>query len=275
MILVSGKKIAEERFLKLQERMKEEGISLSLAVIQVGENPISSLYVGIKKRELEKRGISVVVYNFKEDVAKEELQEKIMNLEEDGVIVQLPLPENMEKEKVLEVIPEEKDVDLLNPLSCGKFYKGESETTPPVVGAVQTILEENGIEIKGKNITIIGAGNLVGRPLALFFMREGGTVCVVNENTKDISSFTRNSQIVVSGAGVPELVTEDMIKENTVVIDAGTSSISGELKGDVQKEAVRMKTGLFAPVPGGVGPLTVYHLANNLFILKKKENERR
>ncbi len=273
MILMDGRKIAEQKFLLLEEKIKEEGLSLSLAVVWVGEDDASSVYVGVKKKELEKRGIKVNVYKFKEEDQEEEIIRKIQELDEDGIIVQLPLPEKFNKARIIEAIKEEKDVDLLTALACGKLYKNQTSLTPPVVGAVEALLEEYGISIGGKKVALIGAGELVGKPLSLFFIHKGATVSVLNKETEDISFFTKSAKIIVSGAGVPNLIKEDMIEKDSVVIDAGTSRDNGRIVGDVDREAVKMKTGLFSPVPGGVGPLTIYYLAENLFKLKKGKNE--
>ncbi len=269
MILMDGRKIAAEKFDVLQKKIEGE---VSLAVIQVGENAASSVYLGVKKRELEKRGIKVVVYSFNEESSEKEVIEKIKNTEEDGIIVQLPLPVKFNKNNILEAIPEKKDVDLLSSASCGKLYKGEIVTTPPVVGAVKALLDEYGITIKGKVVAIVGSGDLVGKPLSIFFMQEGGTVSVLNKETEDLSFFLKKAKIIISGAGVPELIKEEMIEKDSVVIDAGTSVSEGVTVGDVDREAVKMKTGLFAPVPGGVGPLTTYYLAENLLKLKNLQN---
>jgi methylenetetrahydrofolate dehydrogenase (NADP+) / methenyltetrahydrofolate cyclohydrolase len=269
MILVNGKRIADEKFSKIEKELREA--SLSLAVLQVGENEVSDIYINAKKRELEKRGISVLVYKMDGGVSTEEVKEKINSFTEDGIIVQLPLSENLNKEEILNSIKKEKDVDILSYLSCGLYYKGMMKTIPPVVGAVKTILEEGDISLLKKNVVLIGAGELVGKPLSLFLMKEGATFSVLNKDTEDISSFLKDANIVISGAGAPGLVKGEMIKKDTVVIDAGTSIVSGKLKGDVEREGLKLKTGLFAPVPGGVGPLTIYFLAENLLKLKKNE----
>jgi methylenetetrahydrofolate dehydrogenase (NADP+) / methenyltetrahydrofolate cyclohydrolase len=269
MILVNGNQIAKEKFLKIEEKIRNS--SLSLAVVQVGENEVSRIYINAKKKELEKRGVSVSLYNLERGITTEEIKEKIKTLEEDGIIIQLPLPEEINKEDVLSSVPVEKDVDVLSFISCGLFYKGSLKTIPPVVGAVKTIFEENNISLLGKNVVLVGAGDLVGKPLSLFFMKEKATFSVIDENTKDINFFIQNADIIVSGAGVPELIKGDMVKKDTVVIDAGTSVVSGEVRGDVEREGLKLKTGLFSPVPGGVGPLTIYFLAENLLKLKNNE----
>jgi len=271
-MIMDGKKIAREKFSELEEKMKERVNPLSLAVVCVGKDPVSSVYVGKKEKELSKRGVVVSVYNYKKDIQEKRLKEEVRSLKENGIIVQLPLPESLQTREVLDSIKKEKDVDLLSSVSCGEFYTGTAKTTPPVVGAVSTLLEEYKVECKGKNVVLIGGGALVGKPLAIHFIKEEATVTVVNRYTKNLKLFTREADILVSGAGKPGLIRGDMVKEGSTVIDAGTSSSSGELKGDVDADSLKDKPSLFSPVPGGVGPLTVYHLANNLRLL---ENDNR
>ncbi|MCF7845516.1 MAG: bifunctional 5,10-methylenetetrahydrofolate dehydrogenase/5,10-methenyltetrahydrofolate cyclohydrolase [Candidatus Pacebacteria bacterium] len=261
---VDGRKIAGEKFSELKRKIEKEQLSLSLAVVKVGKDETSQIYVNAKKRELEKVGISVSIYYFPEDVSEEELCKEIKLLKEDGVIVQLPLPVNLNKQKILDTVLEKKDVDLLSTTSLGKFYKGTNKINPPVVGAVKSILDYYRVEYREKNIVLVGSGMLVGKPLSVFFMESKNTVSVLNSRTNDIGYFTRKADIIVSGAGVPRLIKGDMIKDGAVVIDAGTSTEKGVLMGDVDIESVKEKASLVSPVPGGVGPLTVYHLAENL-----------
>lgn len=268
MILMDGKKIAKERFFKLEEKIKQSGVALSLAVVQVGENKVSETYIREKKRSLEKSGIRFSVYRFKESISLSKLKESIASFKEDGIIVQLPLPEKFNKREVLDSIPLEKDVDLLSKEACGKFYVGFFETLPPVVRAVEILLLEYKIALEGKTVTLIGSGDLVGKPLAVYLMKKKATVSVVNEKTKDIKFFTKNADIVISGAGVPGIIKGDMVKKNSVIIDAGTSSDEGKMRGDVDRDTVEKVASYLTPVPGGVGPLTVYSIAYNLLYLK-------
>ncbi len=264
---MKGKRIAEEKLSFLKEDMERKGLSLSLAVVRVGEDPVSSVYVKRKKEELSRMGISVSIYDHDEKIEKEKLKENISSLEEDGIIVQLPLPKNLNAREVIDAIPEKKDVDLLSSSAIGKFYTGMTNTFPPVVGAVETLLEEYEIDCKGKNVVLMGAGALVGKPLSLYFLKKEATVSVLNAYTKQPERFTKEADILVSGVGRPGLVKGDMVKKNVVIIDAGTSSSGKKLKGDVDMRSVNEKASLVTPVPGGVGPLTIYHLANNLKIL--------
>ncbi len=273
--IMQGRKIANRKLLELQEEIEKEKLSLSLGVVQVGENPVSTIYVNKKKKELEKIGISVSVYKKEENIKEEDLKKEISSLNESGIIVQLPLPSNFNKQDVLDSIPFLKDVDLLSSTSCGVFYSGKEEILPPVVGAVDILIEEYNISCRGKNVVLIGAGSLVGKPLSVFFMRKGATVSVVNKNTVNPEMFIKSADIVVSGAGSPGVVKGDMIKEGAVIIDAGTSADEGEIKGDVDanEDSMKEKASLISPVPNGVGPLTLYVLAKNLKTLSLRDHD--
>jgi methylenetetrahydrofolate dehydrogenase (NADP+) / methenyltetrahydrofolate cyclohydrolase len=262
---MDGKRIAEEKLRELGREIKEGKLSPSLAVVWVGDNQVSNIYVKIKKEKLEKIGIKVSVYSFPESISEEDLCEKILSLKEDGVIVQLPLPRNINKKRILNAVPKEKDVDFLSFYMTGVFYNGEERFLPPVVGAVKTLFDYYDIDYKEKKVALVGAGALVGKPLSVFFMNHKNTVSVLNSKTKDIGFFTKDADIVVSGTGVVGLIKKEMIKQGAVVIDAGTATEKGILKGDVDIESVKEKASFVSPVPGGVGPLTVYHLAKNHF----------
>ncbi len=268
--IMDGKKIAEEKFFKLKEEVERESISASLAVVSVGNNEVSQVYIKMKKKKLEEVGLGVSVYNLPDDISEDELCSEVSLLKEDGVIVQLPLPEKINKQKVFNFIPREKDVDLLSSSAIGSFYSGSSDVLPPVVAAVKTLLDSCGVDYRERSVVLIGSGVLVGKPLSLFFIDRKNTVSVLNSKTKNIQSFTKEADIIVSGTGVSEMLKGEMIKEGAVVIDAGTSSEGGVLKGDVELGSVKEKASFISPVPGGVGPLTVYHLAENLVRLGRK-----
>ncbi len=265
---MDGKKIAEEKFSALQQKIQEKKLSLSLAVVQVGDNPASNEYVNIKQKILQKAGINVAVYNFLENTPESKIIKKINTLNEDGIIVQLPLPKNMNKMNILNAVPKYKDVDVLSSFLGGEFYTGETKILPPVVASVQSLFNYYSIDYESKIVTVIGFGALVGKPLALFFMQKKTTVSIINSKTKDISLFTKNADIIISGAGSPGIIKGEMIKEGAILIDAGTSTDNGMLTGDIDRQSVENKAMFLAPVPGGVGPLTVYHLADNLLQLK-------
>ncbi len=270
MNIIDGNKIAREKLGQLRREIEEKDISLSLAVVLVGNNPVSEVYVKNKKRLLTDCGIKVNLYRLEENVTTEELEQKIKEVEEDGVIVQLPLPEHISKEEIIRHLPPAKDVDFFSTELLGEYYRGEREMMPPVAMAVKVILEEHDISLQGKRVVLVGGGEMVGKPLTLFFLHQQATVTVVNEYTDDVSFFTKQAEIIVAGTGVPKLIKGEMIKKDVVLIDAGTSVVSGKMEGDVDVESLQDKPSFLAKVPGGVGPVTIYSLAKNLMELKKR-----
>ncbi len=264
MELVNGKKISQRELEIIKEEIKNRDTKPSLAVVVVGNNPVSALYIKKKQQALESVGVEVSIYSYKEDISTEELVEKVSLLKEDGVIVQLPLPKSVDQSRVLNAIDKDKDVDMLSEYISGAFYNNTIQILPPVAGAVKLILEEHNINLQGVNTVVVGFGKLVGKPVSVYLEREGATVTVLNSKTKDISSFIKEADIVVSGVGSPGIIRGDMIKKGAVVIDAGTSSHKGAIKGDVDIDSVKEKASLLSPVPGGVGPLTICCLLYNL-----------
>ncbi len=267
MKIMEGEKIAQKEISLLKEKIEAMSRPPSLAVVQVGKNDVSSAYVRKKREVAEIIGARFFFYEFPGDISTEDLEKEILSLKEDGIIVQLPLPLGIDSSKVLNAVPFKKDVDMLSDLSVGMFVSNSSIITPPVVGSVKRLFDEYGVPLKGMRVVVVGLGKLVGRPLFTYFLREKATVTSVSRSTKDISFFTANADIIVSGTGSPDVITGDMIKEGAVVIDAGSSSEKGKMKGDVHRESVEKKASLFAPVPGGVGPLTVCYLFHNLIKL--------
>jgi len=183
-----------------------------------------------------------------------------------GVVIQLPLPESLQNndQEILNIVPQEKDIDILSEENLGKFYTGNLSVLPPVVGAISHLLNSYKISVKGKDILLVGAGRLVGFPLAIWLLKQKATVSVINEFTEDASFFLKKADIVISGVGKPNLIKGSMVKNGVVIIDAGTSLRKGKLKGDVDFKSVSKKASHIAPVPGGVGPLTVAYLLENL-----------
>ncbi len=264
MIFMDGRKIAKERLLRLKEEVKKRDKAPTLAVVWVGDDEVSGIYVEGKKRALEEIGVDVKIYKFVKDTPSREIEEKLISLSEDGIIVQLPLPRQFDAQKILDCVPPQKDVDLLSETSLGKFYSGKDNFLPPVVAAISILLQEYNVDIEGRVATVLGTGRLVGKPVSFFLTEKEATVCMINKHTKDIPFFTKNSDLIISGTGVPSILKGEMIKEGAVVIDAGTSNDDGKIKGDVEEETVSRKASLLAPVPGGVGPLVIYALACNL-----------
>jgi len=268
MFLLDGRKLSQKILKRIKERIEKNFLRLRLAVVQVGENPVSEVYIRNKCRAADKVGMKFKVYRFAGGLGagrlKEEIKKICQNPRNSGVIIQLPLPKKFSQEVFLNLIPWKKDIDVLSSGALGKFYQGRSKVIPPTVDGILEILEDYKIRLKGKNVAVVGAGKLVGLPLSVELIRRKATVSVLNEFTKAPSSFTKMADILISGVGKPGLIRGKMVKRGVVVIDAGTKMVEGKLKGDVDFQSVSKKAGYITPVPGGIGPLTVACLLRNL-----------
>ncbi len=270
MKLMKGDIIAQKGLLEIEKKIKEKRISLSLAVVQVGKSGVAETYIKKKKEALEKIGIPVSVYRFHKSTSSQKIKETIRALGEKGIIVQLPLPAKLNTQDILETIPPEKDVDLLTSNLCGKFYTGTTNLLPPVVRAVDILSKEYDISWQGKEVVLIGSGRLVGRPLSLFLAEKKATVLVLNRHTPDIAGYTKKADVVISGTGNPFLLKGSMVKKGAIIMDAGAGILENKVRGDIDKSAYK-KAALASPVPGGIGPLAVYSLAYNLFLLYDRD----
>jgi len=277
-MIIDGKKIAEEVKEGLKEKIKIDGKKLKLTIIQVGEDPASSKFVEKKEKFAEEIGVKVKVYKLLEDISTNKLRKKIAEIihppaggkQSSGVIIQLPLPSHINTQYILNSIPVKKDVDVLSARAIGEFVSGKSNILPPVVGAIKEILLLGDLVsmLEGKNVVVVGAGLLVGRPVASWLINKGVTVSVLNKDTLDISKFTKEADVIISGTGSPSLIKPEMIKDGVVLIDAGTSDKFGKLVGDIDPSC-SSKASLFTPVPGGVGPITIAMVFKNLVDLSK------
>jgi len=252
-MIIDGKKIAEEIKNSLKKGFETSGKKLKLAIVQVGEDSISAKFIEKKVKFAEEIGVKAKVYNLPQDITTNKLRKKMAEIckNSDGVIIQLPLPEHINTQYILNSIPAKKDVDVLS--------ENRSRCLTPVVAAIKEILDRNNIDIKNKNVVILGAGILVGRPAATWFINQGATIFVLRSSTKDISKYTKEADIIIAGVGKPNLITADIVKKGVIIIDAG---------GDVDP-VVAQKASIFTPVPGGVGPLTVAMVFKNLLELNK------
>jgi len=273
--ILNGKELSEKILAKLKKAVKKSKLKLRLAVIQVGENSVSQVFINQKKKACEKTGINFKLFKFPAEIGLRELKketEKIVKSKvTSGVIIQLPLPKKFLAEEFLNLIPEGKDIDVLSEKSLGKFYQGCLKILPPTVSGILKLLKSYKIGSIGKNVVIVGAGRLVGFPLATQLLKEKATLSVLNEWTRDASSFTKKADILISGVGKPNLIKGNVVKKGVIVIDAGTSIKKGKLVGDVDFKSVSKKASYITPVPGGVGPLTVACLLENLAVLNKKK----
>jgi len=275
MKLLDGKKLSEKILGNIKEEIKKRKLKLTLAVIQVGENPVSQIFINQKKKACEKTGINFKLFKFPAKISvlelKKEIDKIVQNPANSGIIIQLPVPKKFLPEEFLNLIPKEKDIDVLSERSLGKFYQRCLKILPPTVNGILKLLKNYKIGSIGKNVVIVGAGRLVGFPLATQLLKEKATLSVLNEWTRDASSFTKKADILISGVGKPNLIKGNLVKKGVVVIDAGTSMKKGKLVGDVDFKSVSKKASYITPVPGGVGPLTVACLLENLAMLNKKK----
>lgn len=272
--ILDGKKLSIRVLKKIKKEIASKKLRLSLAVVQVGENSVSQVYINQKEKICKAIGITFILYRFPEDITTDKLKMEVQKISDNsdisGIIIQLPLSEHIDTQEVLNAIPLDKDIDCLSEASLGRFYTGLSLILPPVVSAVSYLLKEYKIKIKGKNAAVVGAGRLVGKPLTNWLLQEKATVSVINETTKNTSYFSKAADILISGVGKPNLIKAHMVKKGAVVIDAGTSLQGGKLRGDVDFKNVSKKASHITPVPGGVGPVTVACLLENLIRLNKE-----
>lgn len=273
MILLDGKSIAEKVLAAVREETSVVKKRLRLAVVVVGEDPVVRSFIAKKKQAGESVGIDVRVYPFPETITTNELRKRIAEIVHEkkntGVIIQLPLPEHINKQYILNAVTPEKDVDVLSSRAIGNFAVGKSPILPPIVGAVKTLFEEYGVAWRGKTIVVAGAGTLVGKPIALWLLAEHAPFSILTSETPDAQELLRRADIIVTGIGKPGFITGDMVKDGVVVIDAGTSESEGRIAGDIDFDSVSKKAFALTPVPGGVGPLTVAMLFKNLVALSQ------
>jgi len=271
-LILDGKSLSEKIRRDIKKEIDEflqKGLRRpALAVILVGDDPASLIYVNNKRKACEAVGIRSLYYKLPHNTKHEELLELIAQLnadeEVDGILVQLPLPEQIDQREVITSISPSKDVDGFHPENMGRLLSGSEEGFIPCTPlGIDILLKHYNIDPKGANVTIVGAGFIVGRPLSALMLNRNATVSVCHIYTKDISLFTREADILISATGVPGLIGKDEVKEGSVVIDVGISKVDGKIRGDVRFEEVKDKVKAITPVPGGVGPMTVTALLLN------------
>ena len=288
--IIDGKAVAAEIRAEIAAKtlcLKERGIIPCLAVILVGTAPASVSYVTGKQKALSEAGMADRSFFLEETATEAELLTLIQKLNEDaavhGILVQLPLPPHIDKEKALCAVAPDKDVDGFHPLNIGKLIGGQKTFVPCTVQGIAALLKKAGVQTDGKHIVIIGRSVIVGKPSALLFLQKewNATVTVCHTGTKNLADFTRQADIVIAAAGAPDMVTGDMIKNGAAVIDVGVNRIADaskksgfRLTGDVDFESVREKAAFITPVPGGVGPMTIAMLLENtLFAAERLTTE--
>lgn len=267
-IRIDGKQISAQIKDELKERVERENLEVTLAVIQVGNDPASTVYVGNKKKACEYIGIRSLAYELPEETPEEELLQLIKELNDrddvNGILVQLPLPAHMDEDKVIQTISPKKDVDGFHPQSVGALSIGQPGFVSCTPAGVIQLLKRTGVEIDGKECVIVGRSNIVGKPMALLMLRENATVTVCHSHTKDLKEVTKRADILIVAIGKPKFITKEYVKDGAVVIDVGIHrGADGKLCGDVDYDDVAPITYAITPVPGGVGPMTIAMLMNN------------
>jgi methylenetetrahydrofolate dehydrogenase (NADP+) / methenyltetrahydrofolate cyclohydrolase len=283
MTILDGKalsdKIKEEVKVEVEELQKQKQITPGLAVILVGNDAASSTYVGMKAKACKNAGIYSVVHEMPNTISQEEILDIIDRMNEnpslDGILVQLPLPPQIDTTTILEAIDPLKDVDGFHPYNVGRMVSNLDAFLPATPFGVMRMLEEYNIDVVGKNVCIIGASDIVGKPMAALMINAKATVEVCNSKTKDLKAHTLKADILIVAAGRVNLVTEDMIKDGAIVVDVGINRLeSGKLVGDVDFEGCKERSSHITPVPGGVGPMTIAMLLKNTIKAAKLREKR-
>ena len=290
--LILGKEVSEEIYGELRQRidaLKARGVTPGLAVVLVGEDPASQVYVRKKGEMCESLGMKSVTVRMPAETTQEELMAKVDELNRDptihGFLVQLPLPSHLDEEQVINAISPSKDVDCFHPTNVGRVLIGNPDFLPATPAGVQQMIIRSGVETSGKHVVVIGRSNIVGKPMAAMMLQRGlgadSTVTVVHSRTKDLPSTTRQADILIVAIGKPRFVTPDMVKDGAVVIDVGTNRIEdpthpkgSRLVGDVDFDSVKDKVSAITPVPGGVGPMTICMLMANAVKAAERASER-
>ncbi|MBO5200350.1 MAG: bifunctional methylenetetrahydrofolate dehydrogenase/methenyltetrahydrofolate cyclohydrolase FolD [Clostridia bacterium] len=259
------------------EELKKQGITPGLAVIIVGEDPASKVYVANKEKACQQMGFASFKYALPAETTQEELLELVKKLNEDpavhGILCQLPLPRHLDEESVINTIVPEKDVDAFHPQNVGKIMIGNYDFLPCTPAGVMEMLKYENIDVNGKECVVIGRSNIVGKPMAMLLLHKNGTVTICHSRTKDLAEVCRRADILVAAVGRANFVTADMVKEGAVVIDVGINRLeNGKLCGDVNFAEVEPKASYITPVPGGVGPMTIATLMKNTLTAAKKQN---
>ena len=269
-----SKKIKEDIKAKVKVLKEQKGITPGLAVILVGDDPASHTYVKMKAKSCKEVGIYSVTHEMPDDIKEDEILETIAmmntNPNIDGILIQLPLPNHIDSTKVLEMVAPEKDVDGFHPFNVGRLVTNLDGFVPCTPLGVMRLLKEYDINVEGMNAVVVGASNIVGKPMANLLLNANATVDICHIYTKDLKAHTLNADILLVGVGRANLITEDMVKEGAIVIDIGTNRLEdGRLVGDVDFEKISKKVTYITPVPGGVGPMTIAMLIENTLTASK------
>lgn len=276
--IIDGKKIRDEILEDLKKQVKQYMIKPCLAVIQIGDDEASNTYIKAKEKACNNIGIYFKHIKFSETVKEIEVINKILELNNDeyvhGILLQLPLPEGFNQDKLINYIARNKDVDGLTDINIGKIFNNKPGLVSCTPQGIMRLLEEEKVDVEGKNVVIVGRSNLVGKPLLGLMLNKNATVTICHSKTENLKKHTKNADILVVAVGKPGFITEDMVKEDAIVIDVGINRIDKKLYGDVDYDKVKAKAKKITPVPGGVGPMTVAMLMSNVISAYEKWNQK-
>lgn len=272
--ILDGKKLSVKILEELTEKIAKLEVKPHLVVILVGEDPASELYVGMKEKAAQKIGIKSTVIKYPQDIDEKTLLNKIDELNNDkdvdAILVQFPLPKQLSQVNVIQTILPQKDADGIAPENVGKILLGiEPYAYPCTPKGILRLLDEYNIDLKGKNVVIVGRSNIVGKPVAQMLLNKHATVTICHSHTKNLSEITKTADILIAAVGVSKLIRKDMVKNNSVIVDVGTSRVDGKTCGDVDFENVFESVSYITPVPGGIGPMTIASLMGNAYELSK------
>jgi len=278
--LINGKEVSAAVKEKIKAEvldLKKKNITVGLAVIIVGDNPASRVYVNAKKKACEEAGIDSFEYALSGDTNQDELINLIKKLNNNdnvnGILCQLPLPKHIDELAIINAITPDKDVDAFHPVNVGKIMIGDYNYLPCTPAGVMELINSTGVAIQGKECVVVGRSNIVGKPMAMLLLHQSGTVTVCHSKTRNLAEVCLRADILVAAVGVPKLIKADMVKEGAVVIDVGMNRLeNGKLCGDVDFDEVKEKAGFITPVPGGVGPMTIAILLKNTLTSAKIKN---
>lgn len=278
--IIDGKEVSAKVKAQIKDEvflLKEKSIEVGLAVIIVGDNAASRVYVNAKKKACEEAGIESFEYTLPTETTQADLIELIEKLNNNnrvnGILVQLPLPKHIDENSVIYSITPDKDVDAFHPMNVGKIMIGDYNFLPCTPAGVMELIKSTGVSIQGKECVVVGRSNIVGKPMAMLLLHQSGTVTICHSKTKDLKETCKRADILIAAVGVPNLIKADMVKDGAVVIDVGMNRLeNGKLCGDVDFEEVSKKAGFITPVPGGVGPMTIAMLLKNTLTSAKLKN---
>ena len=272
-MILDGKTLSDKIKNEIKSKVKNYLIKPTLAVIQIGDDEASNIYINSKRKACENVGINFIHAKFDEDTNEQEIINKIIELNNDsyvnGILIQLPIPKKFDTYKLLNLINKNKDVDGLTDINMGLLFKDYNNLVPCTPQGIVKLLEEYNIDLLGKHAVVVGKSNLVGKPLAMLLLQDGATVTICHSKTLDLKQYTKQADILICAVGKKDLITKDMVKEKAVVVDVGMNRVDGKLYGDVDFENIKDIASYITPVPGGVGPMTVAMLLSN--VLKNYE----